>query len=418
MAGVFISYRRNDSDVAAGRLADDLSEIFGRSAIFRDVDTLEVGEDYVKALDHALDSCVALIAIIGPHWSKISNEVGQRRLQDPHDWVRLEIRRALDRGVRVIPVLVAAAMPPDTDVPEDLKPLLQRQALELTDRHWKQDIDLLAQALEKIPGFATRTSIHNRTGTRVTRRYALAAAVSMLCFAIVAKFRWQIWNRVFRIPSADLSQWVRIRDSGTEGTSASQAMVTAMEVSLAKKDQPIRLSARYLYEKAKIVDRFGPKVEGTDLTTVLSVAETFGVPPESLWPYIPGSRTLPEGVSWKELDHAATQFRARTFPLSRFQEIPRQLSQGRPVLAEIHITNTWLSEETRETGIIALNAQESLKGRHAIVIVGYDPDASTIRFANSWGVGWGADGFGTISTKDVPEIIRSMWAVGVSSRKQ
>jgi hypothetical protein len=61
MAGVFISYRRNDSDVAAGRLADDLSEIFGRDSIFRDVDRLEAGEDYANALDHALNSCVALL---------------------------------------------------------------------------------------------------------------------------------------------------------------------------------------------------------------------------------------------------------------------------------------------------------------------------------------------------------------------
>jgi hypothetical protein len=90
MAGIFISYRRNDSDVAAGRLADDLSEVFGREAIFRDVDTLEAGEDYTKALDHALDSCVALIAMIGPSWSNITDDLGHRRLEDPKDWVRID----------------------------------------------------------------------------------------------------------------------------------------------------------------------------------------------------------------------------------------------------------------------------------------------------------------------------------------
>jgi TIR domain-containing protein len=154
MAGVFISYRRSDSDVAAGRLADDLMEIFGRGAIFRDVDTLEPGEDYTTALDHALDSCGVLIAVIGSRWSNITDDVGRRRLEDPTDWVRTEIRRALERGIRVIPVLISATMPQEKDIPADLKPLLKRQALEVSDRHWKQDVDFLAEALEKVPGVA------------------------------------------------------------------------------------------------------------------------------------------------------------------------------------------------------------------------------------------------------------------------
>jgi len=158
MAGVFISYRRSDSDVAAGRLADDLMEIFGRDAVFRDVDTLEAGEDYTIALDAALDSCVALIAIIGSRWSNITDDLGRRRLENPKDWVRLEIKRALERDIRVIPVLLSAAMPEEADVPADLKLLLQRQALDLSDRHWRQDVELLAQALERVPGFAKRAA--------------------------------------------------------------------------------------------------------------------------------------------------------------------------------------------------------------------------------------------------------------------
>jgi hypothetical protein len=164
MAGVFISYRRNDSDVAAGRLADDLMEIFGREAIFRDLDTLEAGEDYTTALDQALDSCVALIAMIGPRWSNITDDLGRRRLENPTDWVRIEIRRALERGIRVIPVLISAAMPQETDVPADMKSLLQRQALDLSDRHWKQDVELLAQALERVPGIAKRASSTEPSG--------------------------------------------------------------------------------------------------------------------------------------------------------------------------------------------------------------------------------------------------------------
>ncbi len=164
MAGVFISYRRSDSDVAAGRLADDLMEIFGRNVIFRDVDTLEPGENYVTALDHALDSCAAVIAMIGPHWSDVADATGHRRLEDPNDWVRAEVRRSLERGIRVIPVLISASMPPAADIPTDLQPLLQRQALEISDRHWRQDIELLAQALEKVPGI-TRLAPSGQTQT-------------------------------------------------------------------------------------------------------------------------------------------------------------------------------------------------------------------------------------------------------------
>jgi hypothetical protein len=158
MAGVFISYRRSDSDVAAGRLADDLTEIFGRNAIFRDVDTLEPGENYVTALDHALDSCAAVIAMIGPRWSDVTDTAGRRRLEDPNDWVRVEIKRSLERGIRVIPVLISATMPPAANIPADLQGLLQRQALEISDRHWKQDIELLAQVLEKVPGIRRSTA--------------------------------------------------------------------------------------------------------------------------------------------------------------------------------------------------------------------------------------------------------------------
>ncbi|MDH4095965.1 MAG: toll/interleukin-1 receptor domain-containing protein [Betaproteobacteria bacterium] len=157
MAGIFISYRRDDSDVAAGRLADDLSEILGPHSIFRDVDKLEPGEDFEIALDHALSSCVVLIAVIGARWSSITDGGGRRRLEDPKDWVRAEISRALARGIRVIPVLISGTtMPREEEVPVDLKALLKRQALELGDRHWKQDIELLTQALEKIPGITKR----------------------------------------------------------------------------------------------------------------------------------------------------------------------------------------------------------------------------------------------------------------------
>lgn len=165
MGGIFISYRRNDSDVAAGRLADDLSAIFGAANIFRDIDSLHPGQDYEEALDSALESCAVLIAVIGPRWSTITNKEGQRRLEDPTDWVCTEISRALARGIYVIPVLISGTnMPQDQEVPDSLKPLLKRQGIELDDRHWKQELVVLAQALEKLPGMTSRAPLPATTG--------------------------------------------------------------------------------------------------------------------------------------------------------------------------------------------------------------------------------------------------------------
>lgn len=160
MAGVFISYRRDDTDIAAGRLSDDLSKIFGAGSIFRDIDSLDPGVDYEQALDGALSSCVVLIAVIGSRWLDLTDRAGRRRLEDPQDWVRAEIESALKRGIRVLPVLVSgAAMPREEEVPLGLRPLLKRQALELDDRHWKQDLELLTQTLGKIPGIAENAPI-------------------------------------------------------------------------------------------------------------------------------------------------------------------------------------------------------------------------------------------------------------------
>jgi hypothetical protein len=157
MRGIFISYRRHDSDIAAGRLADDLSEIFGPDSVFRDVDSLEPGANYESALDHALNSCAVLLALIGPRWSLRTDNASVRRLDDPQDWVRAEISRALARRIRVVPVLFSGtSMPQDADLPDEMKPLLKRQAFEISDRHWKRDLEDLAESLSKIPGIAKK----------------------------------------------------------------------------------------------------------------------------------------------------------------------------------------------------------------------------------------------------------------------
>lgn len=153
MPRVFISYRRQDAKWPAGRLKDQLEAHFGSGNVFMDVDTLEPGEDFVEAIEQAVGSCDALVAVIGRDWLTSSDGSGRRRLDDPNDFVRLEIATALRRKVRVTPVLVdGATMPLITQLPEDLTSLARRHALELSEQRFLHDAKRLITALDKVLG--------------------------------------------------------------------------------------------------------------------------------------------------------------------------------------------------------------------------------------------------------------------------
>lgn len=146
--GIFVSYRRDDCAGHAGRLADRLVEHFGRDRIFVDVDSIAAGEDFVTVIENAVGSCEILIAVMGRNWLSAG---GTGRLDNPNDFVRLEIATALRRDIRVIPVLVQrATMPKAQDLPEDLIKLLRRNAIELSDHRWANDVEELINVMEKV----------------------------------------------------------------------------------------------------------------------------------------------------------------------------------------------------------------------------------------------------------------------------
>lgn len=186
-AGIFISYRRQDSRGATGRLVDGLTANFGESEIFRDIETIAPGTNFETALERALDACAVLIAVIGPQWTSVTDEQGRRRLDHPHDWVRQEIARAFRRGVRVIPVLVdGATMPREQDLPEDLKLLPKLQALELSERHWKSDLGLLADTIIGVHGISRRFRLERllRKASKPTLVAALVVGFAVAGLAI------------------------------------------------------------------------------------------------------------------------------------------------------------------------------------------------------------------------------------------
>jgi hypothetical protein len=147
---IFISYRREDTAYPAGWLFDRLADHYHDGQVFKDVDSIQLGDDFVEVITRAVGSCDVLLALIGPEWLRVTDEAGNRRLDNTDDFVRLEIEAALTRNVRVIPILIdGARMPRANDLPDSLARLVRRQALELSPNRFDFDISRLLKVLDK-----------------------------------------------------------------------------------------------------------------------------------------------------------------------------------------------------------------------------------------------------------------------------
>jgi hypothetical protein len=146
---IFISYRREDTAYPAGWLYDRLTDRFAKGQVFKDIDSIKLGDDFVAVITEAVGSCDVLLALIGDRWLTVSDEDGRRRLNDPDDFVRLELEAALARNVRVIPILVeGASMPQVAEPPPSLAGLVRRQALELSPARFDSDTGRLLKVLD------------------------------------------------------------------------------------------------------------------------------------------------------------------------------------------------------------------------------------------------------------------------------
>lgn len=148
MSGIFISYRRDDQAGFAGRLADALTSTFGADNVFRDIEDIHPGEDFVAALERQLASVDVMLVMIGPAWLTTSRN-GVRRLEEADDFVRREIEAGLKSGKPVLPVLVGGAMmPAEKELPPAIAGLARRQAFILSDTGWASDVARLAQTVK------------------------------------------------------------------------------------------------------------------------------------------------------------------------------------------------------------------------------------------------------------------------------
>lgn len=171
MGQIFISYRREDTADIVGRMNDRLQATFGRDRVFKDVHAIGVGADIGDTIDQALETLDALIVVIGPDWVG-PLEDGERRIDDPADWVHREVAGGLQRQIPIFPVLVKGARPlTETHLPDVLSPLAGLNALSVRpDPDFDSDIERLTLAL---PGGA-RSLRHRRQRSRWTAGAVLA----------------------------------------------------------------------------------------------------------------------------------------------------------------------------------------------------------------------------------------------------
>ena len=189
--GIFLSYRREDAAPYARLLQFQLRERFPDASIFMDLDSIEPGLDFAKVIRSAIDSSIVLIALIGRQWLTLTDENGHRRLDNPDDYVRFEIQTALERGVRVIPVLVDGARPlQQQQLPSELRRLARLNALELSYSRYEYDANRLCDLIEKVLATASgaRTSSRSRRRNDPSRAVWLVADAERIAQTITNGF--------------------------------------------------------------------------------------------------------------------------------------------------------------------------------------------------------------------------------------
>jgi hypothetical protein len=184
---IFISYRRGDDPGNAGRLFDQLRMAFKPGQVFMDVDSIAPGLDFARVLEDQVANCDVMLAIIGKHWIDSHDSTGARRLDDPNDFVRIEIEAGLKQGKRVIPVLMGEAqMPHPDELPDAIKQLAWRHAVRLTHERFSTDAQGFIKALQR--EFGGAKGLSREPWARL--RSALLIAVGVIGVGAAATLVW------------------------------------------------------------------------------------------------------------------------------------------------------------------------------------------------------------------------------------
>jgi hypothetical protein len=150
---IFINYRRDDTRFYVDKLYSRLTKRFGRDKVFKDTSSIELGDNFVRAIEAAVGQCLVVLAVIGKQWLTANDSENRRRIDNPEDYLRRELETALDQKIKIIPILVQkATMPSSLDLPKSLELLSVLQAFEIVDKdkYFNQEVNDLVKMLERI----------------------------------------------------------------------------------------------------------------------------------------------------------------------------------------------------------------------------------------------------------------------------
>jgi hypothetical protein len=166
---IFVSYRRQDTQSATGRLCDKLQAHFGAEQVFHDIESIEPGSSFPAIIASKIADSSIVLVMIGRHWLDSAGNDGRSRLFEPDDYLRLEIATALQHDIPVIPVLVeGAAMPQASALPNSIAGVSTRQAHEITEQRWQYDSDLLVKEIERFVAPEGTSTVEDASTLRQT----------------------------------------------------------------------------------------------------------------------------------------------------------------------------------------------------------------------------------------------------------
>lgn len=349
---IFISYRRQDTGAAAAHLHASLARRFGAANIFRDVATIEPGQDFHAVIDRAIAGTAVLIALIGRRWL-VKGSDRRPRLSSPKDFVRLEIESALRHGITVIPVLVdGAKMPDKRELPASIAELAKLNAYELL---WHEGVARLTKRI----GHLERQRAAWEAAERAKKR-----RLNLIHGRRPAMFGW------------------RTRSAAASFDSA----ISAMELSLARQGRSVVLDAKDFRRsleqmKGSSVSSGWLAFQFQDLVYLIDII----------------------GVKAKNSEE---RYVARSYPIASIEKLPGQLAMGRPVLAPVVAYQSWFEPPISETGFIDEKKTSTQAGGVVCVAVGWDPEKEELKLLTPWPK-WGKKGIATLTkaavAKSIPE---------------
>jgi hypothetical protein len=338
---VFISYRRQDTAAATAHLHHSLGEQLGDDKIFRDVDTIQPGQNFETVIQEALRTTSVCLVIIGPSWLTVRGTSGQRRLDERNDYVRMEIESALRAGIEVIPVLVdGATMPARVKLPESIRGLALRHAYELP---WASGISKLGSRIQQIE--------HQRQAREAAER-AERERLDLTRDKRVSAANWRSQSAVVSF----------------------NVVVRTMEISLARQGHKVWLSATDLAKSYQSLTKRSLD-QGFFAPEIVHVIDFIGV----------------------KAKKSRTRYVARSYPVRNFAEIPGQLTLGRPILVGVKVQDSWFKQPITKTGIIDhVNADDQLVGAVLGAVLGWDPLKQIVKLLSPWST-WGDRGMATLT---------------------